>query len=139
MSTSETRFVAALDSANVEKSMGKLGKTAEATGRSILTTIRQTAQMGIFLAQASGAAIDQILALQIETALIIAEVAVASIAVFQAGGFGAFLGVAGIKIGAQLALIISMLVLIKRIKAKKAESAQQTQGIVGALRMATFR
>lgn len=127
-----------VDTSGVEQRVRETEDIVENSAVAMISTIRQAAQTGIFLAQATGFAINQIMALQIETALLTIELAATSLAALSVPGatIGAlFTGKAALQLGA----ILSMLFLIVQIEQKKTQAAQQTQGIVSLLRMATFR
>ena len=132
----DVRASLTVDTSGVEATVQEAEEVVKMSAVAMISAIRQAAQMGVFLAQIFGVAIDQMMALMIETALLTIELAITSIAAFQVGGYAAI--ITG-KAAYQLAAIMSMLFLIGEIRQKKIESAQQIQGIVSAFRMASFR
>lgn len=100
----------------------------ERANRTMISNVRQGAQLAIFTAQAVGLVIDQSLTLLIEASLLAIEVG-------QAISIGAF----GLTSIVQIGAIIAMGMLIVRIKQQRTESARRTAGVVSALRLAGFR
>ena len=126
-STNRVTTVIDTDKASVAAAQQKIAEVENAN-RAMVSNIRQGVQLGIFAAQAMGVMIDQTLTLLVESLLLSIEVGLA----ISAGTFGATQVF-------QIGTVIAMGILIVQIKQKRTKAAQQTTGIVGGLRMISFR
>lgn len=120
--------IVGLDASDVITELDETQEKVRRGNLAMLTAIRQTAQAGILVLQISGAAVDQTLALFVESLIVGIEVA----STVAAGTFG-------ITQIFQIGQIIAMITLIRQIKAKRSEAATRTSATVQLLRMGTFR
>ena len=101
----------------------------------IAQSIRQTAELGILLAEASGVVIDETMRLYVEAGLRSIEVSLEASAVLAAGT----LGISQIlSLGLQAAAIASMLLTISNIQRGRTDAARRTRALAQGLRMVTY-
>lgn len=98
-------------------------------------SIRRATEIGLFFAEASGIAIDQILQLQIEAGLRLIEVTAAGIAAVSATGLS---GLLSGRIMLQIAAVGLMYAQIHALRRQKAETAQRLGYATSGLRAMTF-
>lgn len=129
------KFVSEGDFTQLRQKTKEEEQRAQRATTAMITNIRQAAQIGIFTAQAMGFMIDQTLTLTIEALLIGIEAAVAINTALVSGTTG----IGFLKIGAQLGTVTAMIILIYQIKTKQRQAASRTAGVVGGLRLVTYR
>ncbi len=122
-----SELIIGADTTNVSVAVEGATEDTRRANLAMITAIRQTAQAGILVLQVAGVAIDQILSLFVETLLVGIELTVAI-----AGG------TLGLTQVFQIGQIVAMLLLIKQIRSKQTDAAQQTNAAVQILRMGTY-
>ena len=122
-----SELIIGADTTNVSVAVEGATEDTRRANLAMITAIRQTAQAGILVLQVAGVAIDQILSLFVETLLVGIELTVAI-----AGG------TLGLTQVFQIGQIVAMLLLIKQIRSKQTEAAQQTNAAVQLLRLGTY-
>lgn len=132
MSEKEIGFVARLKETVTSDASQEVAEFARRTTE----TIRRTAEVGMFFAEASGIVIDQVLQLMIESGLRTIEFISAAIAAQTAGTLG--LNVATGKIFLQFAAVALMFAQINALRNQKAEAARRLGYATSGLRALTF-